>query len=142
MKTNLKWLGNMALVAKGESKHWVPMDADSKVGGEEAGTRPMEMILMGLGGCTSMDVISILKKMRVPLEDYEMEIKAERAENHPKVFTKIELKFIFYGKGIKEKQVARAIELSEETYCSASAMLKKTAEIKTTFEIREPKIRY
>jgi len=142
MKTNLRWLGNMAFAAKGESKHWVPMDASPEVGGEDAGTRPMELLLMGLAGCTSMDVVSILKKMRVPLQDFEMEIEAERAEEHPKVFTKINLKYILYGSGINAKQVERAIELSETVYCSASAMLKKTAEMKTSYEIREFKVRY
>ncbi len=142
MKTNLRWLGKMAFAAKGESKQWVPMDANDAVGGEDSASRPMELIIMGLAGCTSMDVVSILKKMRVPLEDFEMEIDAERADEHPKVFTKIKVKYVFYGEGIKEKQVERAIELSENVYCSVSAMLRKSAEITTSFEIREPKVRY
>lgn len=142
MKTKIKWLGEMALNAKGDSNHWIPMDAAPAVGGSDAASRPLELLLMGLGGCTSMDVISILKKMRVPLDDYEMEIEAERASEHPKVFTKINTKFIFYGKGIREKNVERAIELSETVYCSASEMLRKTAEITTTYEIREPKAKF
>jgi putative redox protein len=89
-----------------------------------------------------MDVLSILKKKRVPLQDYELEIAAERASEHPKVFTKITLKFIFYGEGIKVADVAHAIELSETKYCSASAMLSKTAQITTTFEIQPPRTRY
>jgi len=139
MKTTLKWVNNLSFMAKANSNHWVTMDADPKVGGENSASRPLEMLLMGLGGCTGMDVVSILKKMRAPLQDFELEIEAEQAPDHPKVFTKIHIKFIFYGNGIKKQNVERAIELSEEVYCSASAMLKKTAEIKTSYEIREPK---
>lgn len=142
MNTKIKWSGNMTLLAKAGSNHWVTMDAATDTGGEDAGPRPLELLLMGLGGCTSMDVLSILKKKRVPLQDYELEIAAERAPEHPKVFTKITLKFIFYGDGIKAADVAHAIELSETKYCSASAMLSKTAQITTTFEIQPPRARY
>lgn len=139
MKANLKWIENLSLAAKGDSNHWITMDAAPSVGGNDAGSRPMELFLMGLGGCTSMDVLSILKKKRVPLEDFELEMEVERAEDHPKVFTQIKLKFIFYGKGIKERDVLRAIELSQTKYCSASAMLKQATPIIIEHEIREEK---
>lgn len=138
MNTTIKWLGKMAFTAKSDSNHWIPMDASPEVGGENGGSRPLELLLQGLGGCTGMDVVSILQKKRVALTDFAMEIQAERAEEHPKVFTKIHLKYIFYGKDIKSKDVEHAIELSEMKYCSASAMLRHTAEITTSYEIREP----
>ncbi|MBN2089321.1 OsmC family protein [candidate division KSB1 bacterium] len=137
MNTTLKWFGKMGFIAKSDSNHAVVMDASTEVGGDNAGSRPMELLLQGLGGCTGMDVVSILQKKRVALTDLAIEIQAERAEEHPKVFTKIHLKFIFYGNGIKSKDVERAIELSETKYCSASAMFRHTAEIKTSYEIRE-----
>jgi putative redox protein len=139
MKLQLKWLEDMTLVGKGDSNHWVTMDASTEVGGTDAGSRPLEFFLMGLGGCTTMDVLSILKKKRSPIEDYELQIEADRAEEHPKVFTQVRLKFIFYGKGIKKQDVERAIELSETKYCSASAMLKKATDIVVEYEIREEK---
>jgi putative redox protein len=138
MKIDVKWLDDLTFNAKGDSNHWVAMDADPKVGGGNAGSRPLELILMGLGGCTGMDVVSILKKMRAPLDKFEIEIETDRTDEHPKVFNKIHLKYIFYGKGLKIKNIERAIELSETTYCAASAMLKKATEISTSYEIREP----
>lgn len=138
MNTTIKWLGKMAFIGKSDSNHLVAMDAAPEVGGENSAIRPLELLLQGLGGCTGMDVISILKKKRILLTDFEIEIQAERAEEHPKVFTKIHLKYIFYGRDIKSKDVEHAIELSETKYCSASAMLRHTAEITTSYEIREP----
>jgi putative redox protein len=139
MKANLKWVDNLSFVGKSDSNNLVPMDGKSSVGGGDAAATPMELLLLGLGGCTAMDVVSILKKMRVQLDDFKVEIAADRAAEHPKIFTKIDIKFIFYGKEINEKNVERAIELSAERYCSASAMLKKTTQILTSFEIRETK---
>lgn len=137
MVTKIKLIEGMAMVGKGETNHWVPIDGPESLGGFSAGSRPMELVLIGLGGCTSMDVLSIMRKKRVPFSDFEVIINADRAEEHPKVFTKIELKFIVYGKNINEKDVARAIELSETKYCSVAAMLNKTAELKTSYEIIE-----
>ena len=127
----------MAMIGKGDTNHWVPMDGPESLGGFSAGMRPMEMVLLGLGGCTAMDVLSIMRKKRVPFRDFEIKMKADRADDHPKVFTKIEIIFIVYGQNINERDVERAIELSETKYCSASAMLSKTAEIVTRFEIVE-----
>ncbi len=108
----------------------------SKVGGFAGATGPLELVLIGLGGCTSMDVLSILGKKRIKLDDYEVELEADRAEEHPKTLQNIKVKFIFYGDGIKEKDVARAIELSEEKYCAVAAMLRAHPTIETSFEIR------
>jgi putative redox protein len=137
MRVVVKQLQGIALAGKADSGHWVPMDGPEEFGGSAAASQPMELILMGLGGCTSMDVISILKKKRVEVDDYECIIEAERAPHHPKVFTKIKMKYVFYGRNIPVKDVERAIQLSEESYCSASVMLKKSAEIVTTYEIIE-----
>ncbi len=138
MNTKLKWLGKMGFVAKSDSNHAVVMDASPDVGGENTGSRPMELLLQALGGCTGMDVVSILQKKRVPLTALEVEITAERADEHPKVFTKVDIKFKIYGKDIKAKDVERAIELSETKYCSATAMFRHTAEVTTSYEIYEP----
>ena len=137
MKAKIKRVSWITMVGKAGSNVWVPMDGPKSLSGSEAGVRPMELFLLGLGGCTGMDVISILQKKRVSLDDFEIEIEAERADEHPKVFTKISLKYIIHGKGIKPKDVERAIELSEEKYCSAQAMLRPTVEISSSYEIRE-----
>jgi len=137
MKVEIKQIDGIALAGKGDTGHWVTMDGPAEFKGYSAATRPMELFLMGLGGCTSMDVISILQKKRVKLDHYECHLEAERAAQHPHVFKWIKIKFIFYGKDIPREACARAIELSEEIYCSASAMLKKSVDITTEYEIRE-----
>ena len=137
MKIEIKQIQGLAMAAKGDSGHWVNMDGPEDFGGFAAGTRPMELFLMGLGGCTSMDILSILKKKRVKLDHYECHIEAERAEEHPKVFTSVNVNFIFYGKNISEEAVKRALELSDQVYCSASAMLRKAVDIKINYEIKE-----
>ena len=127
----------MSLMAKADSNHWVTMDAPEEVGGSSAGTRPIEMFLMGLAGCTSMDVISLLTKKRVPFTDFKVQATTEREDNHPKVFKSVNIHFQVFGKGIKEKDVIRSIELSSEKYCAASAMLKKALPVTTSYEIIE-----
>jgi putative redox protein len=136
MKAKLKRFGSIGLLGKADSGHWVPMDTSPKVGGDAGATGPLELVLIGLGGCTSMDVLSILTKKRVKLDDYEVELEAERAEEHPKTLQNIKVNFIFYGEGIQEKDVARAIELSEEKYCAVAAMLRDHTPITTSYEIR------
>jgi putative redox protein len=128
----------MSLMAKANSNHWVAMDGPAEFGGSSAGTRPIELFLMGLAGCTSMDVIAILQKKRVPYTDFKVEATTEREDEHPKVFKSVNIHFKVYGKGIREKDVARAIELSSEKYCAASAMLKKALPVTTSYEIIEP----
>ena len=139
MKVNLKQIKGLSLIGKGETNHWIPMDGDPKFGGSDAASRPMELILMGLGGCTSMDVISLLNKMREPLEDFEIEINAERAEEHPKVFKKIQITYKFYGNGFKKENLEKAIKLSHEKYCPGVGMLSKSAEISHDYVILEKK---
>jgi len=123
MKARIQWTGETLFLAESGSGHAVVMDGPPEYGGRNLGPRPMEMLLMGLGGCSSFDVINILKKARQPVESCEAFLEAERAEEDPKVFTSIHLHFVVKGRGLKEAQVKRAVELSAEKYCSASIML-------------------
>jgi len=137
MKVQITHAGGMKLIAKSSSNHEVVIDASEQVGGSDSGMRPMELMLISLGGCAGMDVISILQKKRVPFTRVDMQLEAERAEDHPKVFKKIKVTFLVYGdkENIKANDVERAIELSSTKYCSASNMLNKTAEIEYGYEI-------
>ena len=136
MQTTIQWLENVAFEAHSESGHQLIMDGSAAYGGENRGPRPMELILMGLGGCASFDIVTILKKARQDIVDVKCEIRAERADSIPAVFTKIHLHFVVKGTDVKEKQVAKAIELSAEKYCSASKMLSDGGvEISHDFEI-------
>ena len=135
MKTRVKWLDNMSFVGESASGHSVVMDGPPESGGRNLGIRPMEMLLLGLGGCSSFDVVMILQRGKQDLVDCEVEIEATRADTEPKVFTKIHLHFIVKGNGLSEAKVKRAIELSAEKYCSASIMLGKTAEVTHDYEI-------
>ena len=135
MKTRVKWLDNMSFVGESGSGHSIVMDGPQEFGGRNLGVRPMEMLLLGLGGCASFDVVSMLKKSKQDLIDCEVEISAERAEVEPKVFTKIHLHFILSGNDLSETRVSRAIELSAEKYCSASIMLGKTAVVTHDYKI-------
>ncbi len=135
MKSRVKWLDNMSFVGESASGHSVVMDGPPEAGGRDLGIRPMEMLLLGLGGCSSFDVVSMLKKGRQNINNCEVEISAQRADSLPKVFTKIHLHFIVEGKELNETKVARAIELSAEKYCSASIMLAKTAVVTHDYEV-------
>jgi len=137
MKARIKWVEQVTFLGESESGHSLVMDGAPESGGRNLGMRPMELLLLGMGGCTSFDVIHILKKARQPISDCVVEISAERAEKVPKVFTRIHVHFIISGSGLKEAQVKRAVELSAEKYCSASLMLGKTAEISHDYEIIE-----
>lgn len=137
MKCRIKWLDYMTFVGESESGHSVVMDGAADAGGRNLGIRPMEMLLLGMGGCTAFDVVSILKKSRQPIVDCEVELEAERAEQIPKVFTRIHAHFIVSGKGLDPNKVKKAVALSADKYCSASRMLEKTAEITHDFEIVE-----
>jgi len=138
MKCRIKWLEHMSFVGESGSGHSVVMDGAPDAGGRNLGVRPLEMLLLGLGGCTAFDVVSILRKSRQQLVDCEVEIEAERAESIPKVFTKIHLHFIVSGRDLDQGKVAKAIDLSADKYCSASRMLEKTAAITHDFEIVNP----
>ncbi len=135
MKTRVKWLDNMSFVGESGSGHSIVMDGPPEFGGRNLGVRPMEMLLLGLGGCASFDVVSMLKKSKQDLVDCEVVITAERADEEPKVFTKIHLHFVISGNDLSDKRVARAIELSAEKYCSASIMLGKTALVTHDYEL-------
>ena len=135
MKCRVKWLDHMSFVGESGSGHSVVMDGAPEAGGRDLGIRPLEMLLLGLGGCTAFDVVSILQKSRQKMVDCEVEIEAERADSIPKVFTKIHMHFIVRGRDIDHDKVARAVNLSADKYCSASRMLEKTATITHDFEI-------
>ena len=135
MQARVKWLDHMSFVGESGSGHSVVMDGAPEVGGRNLGIRPMEMLLLGLGGCSSFDVVLILQKSKQAVTDCEVLIEAARAEKDPKVFTKIHLHFIVKGHSLAPDKVERAINLSAEKYCSASIMLGKTAEISHDFEI-------
>lgn len=137
MKARIKWIENVSFVAESGSGHALVIDGAPEGGGRDLGPRPMEVVLMGTGGCTAYDVMHILRKSRAPVTDCVLEINSERATEDPKVFTKIHFHFIITGKGLKATQVERAVHLSAEKYCSASIMLGKTAAITHDFEIRE-----
>ena len=137
MKSRVKWLDNMSFVGESASGHAVVMDGPPEFGGRNLGIRPMEMLILGLGGCSSFDVMLILKKSRQKVEHCEVELDYDRAEQDPKVFTRIHAHFRVGGKGLRDKVVGRAVQLSAEKYCSASIMLGATAEISHDFEIVE-----
>lgn len=119
------------------SGHRVTMDVAPEVGGRNLGLRPMEMVLLGLGGCTAIDVLHMLRKGRQPIADMRVELDAERADDAPKVFTRIHVHFVLTGAGLDPHKIERAIKLSATKYCSASMMLNKTAEMTHDFEIVE-----
>ncbi len=133
-EVKIQQLKGASFAARGPSGHYVMMDGNEKVGGVDGASRPMEMLLFGLGGCTAVDVEVILKKMKVPVENIEIDISTERADTHPKVYTKIEMIFHFYGQDLNQKKLEKAVNLSKNNYCSASAMLGKTAEITAIIE--------
>lgn len=137
MKARVKWVDGMMFVGESGSGHAVVMDGAPEAGGRNLGIRPMEMLLIGMGGCSSIDVVMILKKGREAVTDCVAEIEAERADTEPKVFTKIHIHFIVTGKALNPAKVERAIQLSAEKYCSASIMLGATAAITHDFEVVE-----
>jgi putative redox protein len=137
VKARIKLGEGMTFVAESGSGHAVVADASPDVGGRDLGARPMELVLMGTGACSAVDVVLILRRGRQPISDCVVDLEAERATEDPKVFTRIRLRYTVTGKGLDPAQVERAIRLSKEKYCSATAMLAKTAEITTEYEIRE-----
>jgi len=134
---HVKWKDKVSFLGEAESGHSVLMDGAPEIGGRNLGLRPMEMVLMGAGGCTALDVVMILKKSRQKISDCMVEIEADRAKEDPKVFTRIHYHFILVGNDLKPQKVERAINLSAEKYCSVSIMLGKTAEITHDFAILE-----
>ena len=137
MKARIKWVENVCFMGESETGHAVILDGAPDAGGRNLGMRPMEMLLIGMGACTSFDVVTILKKSRQPVTDCVAEIEAARADEVPKVFTRIHVHFVVTGSGLNPAQVERAVKLSAEKYCSASIMLGKMAKITHDFEIVE-----
>ena len=137
MNISVNWVDGMLMVGKSHSGHSITMDGPPEIGGDNLGVRPMEMLLLGVAGCTMIDVVTTLKKMRQELTHCETKVNAERANDHPKVFTDIHIQFLVKGKDLDSKKVEKAITLSAEKYCSASIMLGKTASISHDFEILE-----
>ena len=135
MKARVKWIEGSSFVAQSGSGHSVVLDGPPEAGGKNLGVRPMEMVLLGLGGCTAFDVVDILKKKRETITDCSVEISAERADTVPKVFTHIHLHYIVSGNDVKEESVKRAVELSAEKYCSVSMMLNKGATLTHDYEV-------
>ena len=137
MNISVKWIDGMLMVGKSDSGHAIVMDGPPEIGGENLGVRPMEMLLLGMAGCTVIDVVSTLKKMREDVVDCQTQVSADRGKEYPKVFTNIHVHFILRGKQLNPSKVDKAIKLSAEKYCSASIMLGKTAVITHDFEIIE-----
>lgn len=139
MQATVRWTGpdGMSFLAETGSGHLVAMDVAPEAGGRNLAPRPMEMVLLGAGGCTGLDVVLILKRGRHQVSGCEVRLEAERAETEPKVFTRITLHFVVRGKGLPREAVERAVRLSHDKYCSATAMLAKTAEIVTQIEVVE-----
>jgi len=140
MKARIKWVENACLIAEAGSGHGVVIDGVPEIGGRNLGVRPMEMLLMGLGGCTAMDVLNILKKQRQNVTDCVIDVDGSRREEHPKIFTEIHIHYIITGRDLNEKLVKKAVDLSADVYCSASAILGKTAKITHDYEIVEEQI--
>ena len=137
MKARIKLAEGMTFVAESGSGHAVVVDASPDVGGKNLGARPMELVLMGLGACSAIDVMHVLRKGRQAVTDCIVELDAERAAGDPKVFTRIKMHYVVTGRALAHAQVERAIKLSKDKYCSATAMLAKTAEFAVDFEVRE-----
>ena len=137
MNISVKWIDGLLMVGKSDSGHAIVMDGPPEIGGGNLGVRPMEMLLLGMAGCTMIDVVSTLKKMREDIVDCQTQVSADRAEQYPKVFTNIHVHFVLRGKQLNPLKVDKAIKLSAEKYCSASIMIGKTAIITHDYEIIE-----
>ena len=131
----------MSFVGEAQSGHSVVMDGSPEHGGRNLGARPMEMILLGLGGCTSFDIVNILQKSRVAIDDCIVEINAQRADDIPAVFTKIHVHYIVKGAALQDKHVKRAVELTMEKYCSVAMMLKDSVELSYDYKITDSSIK-
>ena len=139
MQVKIKQVEGLTFIGKADSNHWVTIDGPKKFNGSEAASRPMELLLISLGSCTGSDVISILKKKRVDIRKFELNLTAERLETHPKIFTKIHIEYVFTGQNLKHEDIKRAIELSQNKYCPISAMLIKTVDLTYSYEIKKIK---
>lgn len=136
-KAIVKQVQGITFVGKTDSNHWVTMDGPENFGGSNAGIRPKELLMISIGGCTGSDVASILSKKKIKLNGFEINISADVAEEHPQVYTKMHLEYVFYGNNLPVKEIERAIELSLTKYCSVTAMLQKAMPIEHSYRIVE-----
>ena len=136
MNVDVRWTGKMSFVGKSGTNHSVVMDTIPDNGGEAAAPSPLEMVLMGLAGCSGMDVLLIVKKKRIAVSAFEITINAERSTEHPKVFTSVNMEYIFEGQDLKQKSLEDSVRLSVEQYCSVAGMVAKTATINWQVTIR------
>jgi putative redox protein len=139
MDAKVKWNGKMAFTATADSGHDVVMDAYTNVGGEDNGSRPTELVLMGLGGCTAMDVISILGKMKQEVTEFEIKLHTDKTDTHPKIFKDIVIEYVLTGRNLDRSAVEKAVMLSKEKYCGVQAMLRKASDIEIKITILEAK---
>lgn len=137
IKSTVTFEEKVRFKAQAESGHSVTIDGPQEAGGENAGMRPMELMLLGLGGCMAFDVLMILRRMRQDVRAYQLQIQAERAADPPRVYTEVRMEHVFQGEGLQASSIQQAIDLAELTYCSASAMFAKTAKITNTFRVVE-----
>ncbi|MBK6678820.1 MAG: OsmC family protein [Ignavibacteriales bacterium] len=135
VKAYVKQINGISFVGKTDSNHWITMDGPEDFGGSNAGIRPKELMLLALGGCTGSDVVSILQKKRIDVRSFEINITAEMTDDHPKVYSSMNIEYVFKGKGIKDSDVERAIELSQTKYCGVTKMYEKAMEITHSFTI-------
>jgi putative redox protein len=134
-EANVRWAGKMTFIGKAGTNHIVPMDTTSEFDGDSSATKPLELLLIALGGCTGMDIVPLFKKMRQDVTVVELNITAERSEDHPGVYTRIDIEYVVTGRDLEENKVKRAIELSQEKYCSVSAILRKACPVNYTIRI-------
>jgi putative redox protein len=140
MNATVRYTGGLSFLGKGDTSHWVAMDGPPELKGENAGSRPKELILMALGGCTGSDVASILNKRRVPFRKFEIDLAAEKSTEHPIVFTRIDITYRFEGDNLPIEEIERAIRLSQDKYCSVSAMLRKAMPIDWSLVVNGKKV--
>ncbi len=134
-EASVRWAGRMTFIGKAGTNHLVPMDTTPEFDGDSSATKPLELLLIALGGCTGMDIVPLFKKMRQDVTTVELNISAERAEEHPRVYTRIDIEYVVSGRNLEEDKVKRAVDLSQERYCSVSAMLKKACPVNYTVRI-------
>lgn len=137
MYAEVRQIKGLTMIGKADSNHWIVMDGPKMYKGSEAATRPMEMVLIALGGCLGMDIVSLLEKKKAPLDNLKIEIDAKEAKDHPRVFTRINVKCLFKGKKLNEDDIRWAIKRSYEKYCPVGAMLSEVAEINYSYEVAE-----
>jgi putative redox protein len=137
LEAKVTYVDGLQFVGEAASGHAIVMDGDKEVGGRNTGARPMELLLIGLGGCSGMDIVSILKKKKQEIKGVEIKVKGEKAENYPKKFTDIDIEFIVRGRDVSEDAVKKAVELSMEKYCSVKATLEGSAKVTWSWKIIE-----